>query len=38
MEDTLPVMLVNARHARNIPGHKTDLLTELRGHRARSDG
>ena len=22
MEDTLPVMLVNARHARNIPGRK----------------
>jgi transposase len=25
MEDTLPVMLVNARHARNIPGRKTDV-------------
>jgi transposase len=29
MEDKLPVMLVNAKHARNIPGRKTDLLTEL---------
>ena len=28
-EDALPVMLVNAKAARNIPGHKTDLLTEL---------
>jgi hypothetical protein len=25
MEDTLPVMLVDARHARNIPGRKSDL-------------
>jgi hypothetical protein len=29
MEDKLPVLLVNAKHARNIPGRKTDLLTEL---------
>jgi transposase len=29
LEDTLAVMLVNARHARNMPGRKTDLLTEL---------
>ena len=28
-EDALPVMLVNAKAARNIPGRKTDLLTEL---------
>jgi transposase len=25
MEDKLPVMLVNAKHARNIPGRKTDV-------------
>ena len=25
MEDRLPVMLVNARHARNIPGRKSDV-------------
>ena len=37
MEDTLPVMLVNARHARNIPGRKTDVsdaawLAQLAAH------
>lgn len=37
MEDTLPVMLVNARHARNIPGRKTDVsdaawLAQLGAH------
>jgi transposase len=26
-EETLPVMLVNAQAARNIPGRKTDVLT-----------
>jgi transposase len=25
MEDVLPVMLVNAKHARNIPGRKSDV-------------
>ena len=30
-EDVLPVMLVNAKSARNIPGRKTDVLTELPG-------
>jgi hypothetical protein len=25
MEESLPVMLVNAKHARNIPGKKTDV-------------
>jgi transposase len=25
MEDSLPVMLVNAKHARNIPGRKSDV-------------
>lgn len=38
-EDVLPVMLVNAKAARNIPGRKTDVLTELtrpaRGNRRR---
>lgn len=29
LEDVLNVMLVNARHAKNLPGRKTDLLTEL---------
>ena len=37
MEDTLPVMLVNARQARNIPGRKTDVsdaawLAQLAAH------
>jgi transposase len=37
MEDALPVMLVNARHARNIPGRKTDVsdaawLAQLGAH------
>ncbi len=37
MEDVLPVMLVNARHARNIPGRKTDVsdaawLAQLGAH------
>ena len=37
MEGTLPVMLVNARHARNIPGRKTDVsdaawLAQLGAH------
>lgn len=37
MEDTLPVMLVNARHARNIPGRKTGVsdaawLAQLGAH------
>ena len=37
MEDTLPVMLVNARHARNIPGRKSDVsdaawLAQLGAH------
>jgi hypothetical protein len=27
----LEVMLVNARHVKNLPGRKSDLLTELRG-------
>ena len=31
LEETLPVMLVNAKAARNIPGRKTDMLTELTG-------
>ncbi len=31
LEETLPVMLVNAKAARNIPGRKTDVLTELTG-------
>ena len=30
-EDVLPVMLVNAKAARNIPGRKTDVLTERTG-------
>ena len=30
-EEVLPVMLVNAKAARNIPGRKTDVLTELTG-------
>ena len=25
MEDKLPMLLVNAKQARNIPGHKTDI-------------
>jgi hypothetical protein len=29
LEEQLPVMLVNAKAARNVPGRKTDLLTEL---------
>jgi transposase len=29
LEDTLNVMLVNAAHAKGLPGRKTDLLTEL---------
>jgi len=29
LDEALNVMLVNARHARNVPGRKTDLLTEL---------
>jgi transposase len=29
LESTLPLILVNAKAARNIPGRKTDLLTEL---------
>ena len=29
LDDALNVMLVNARHVRNVPGRKTDLLTEL---------
>ena len=34
LDDALNVMLVNARHVRNVPGRKTDLLTELlRGFR-----
>ena len=37
MEDTLPVMLVNAKHARNIPGRKSDVsdaawLAQLGAH------
>jgi len=37
MEDTLPVMLVNAKQARNIPGRKTDVsdaawLAQLAAH------
>jgi transposase len=37
MEDKLPVMLVNAKHARNIPGRKTDVsdaawLAQLGAH------
>ena len=27
--DTVEVVLVNARHVKNVPGRKTDLLTEL---------
>jgi hypothetical protein len=30
LEDELNVMLVNAAHAKGLPGRKTDLLTELR--------
>ena len=30
LEETLPVMLVNAKSARNIPGRKTDVLTQYR--------
>ena len=34
LDDALNVMLVTARHVRNVPGRKTDLLTELpRGFR-----
>jgi transposase len=38
MEDQLPVMLVNAKHARNIPGRKSDVsdaawLAQLGAHR-----
>jgi Transposase len=29
LDERLPVMLVNAKAARNVPGRKTDLLTEL---------
>jgi hypothetical protein len=29
LDDALNVMLVNARHVRNVPGRKSDLLTEL---------
>ena len=29
LDDALNVVLVNARHVRNVPGRKTDLLTEL---------
>lgn len=29
LEEQLPVMLVNAKAARNVPGRKTDVLTEL---------
>jgi hypothetical protein len=29
LEESLPVMLVNAKAAGNVPGRKTDLLTEL---------
>jgi transposase len=37
MEDRLPVMLVNAKHARNVPGRKSDLsdaawLAQLGAH------
>ncbi|MCZ9885184.1 transposase, partial [Arthrobacter sp. B2a2-09] len=37
LEETLPVMLVNAKAARNIPGHKTDVsdaawLAQLAAH------
>jgi transposase len=37
LEESLPVMLVNARHARNLPGRKTDVsdaawLAQLGGH------
>ena len=37
MEDQLPVMLVNAKHARNIPGRKSDVsdaawLAQLGAH------
>ncbi|WP_417564139.1 IS110 family transposase [Microbacterium sp.] len=37
MEDELPVMLVNAKHARNVPGRKTDVsdaawLAQLAAH------
>ena len=39
LEESLPVELVNAKSARNIPGRKTDVLTELvraaRGNRRR---
>ena len=35
LEDALPVMLVNAHDARNMPGRKTDLLTELSAWPAR---
>jgi transposase len=31
MEDCLNVILVNAAHAKGLPGRKTDLLTELPG-------
>jgi hypothetical protein len=27
--EQIEVLLVNARHAKNVPGRKTDLLTEL---------
>jgi transposase len=29
LEDVTDVWLLNARHMRNVPGRKTDLLTEL---------
>ena len=35
LEDTLNVILVNAAHAKGLPGRKTDLLTELPGPDSR---
>jgi len=32
------VAVINPAHARALKGHKTDLLTELLGHRGRSEG
>ena len=29
LEDRFPVWVINAEHLRNVPGRKTDLLTEL---------
>jgi hypothetical protein len=37
LEDHFPVWVINAEHLRNVPGRKTDLLTELPGGCAGRD-